>query len=244
MEIRGAVAIITGASMGIGLMTARLFTAHGARVALASRSADALARLAGELAGSVAIPTDMRDAASIKHMVAAAHAHYGRIDLLINNAGQGMYAPIEQIDLEQYRQIMELNVYGPLLAMQAVIPVMREQGGGMIVNISSNVSKMFIPGLAAYASTKYALNAVTLTARAELAKDNIRVSVMYPRLTATDFGRNAITSQARQPGRWPAGERRPGMPTPDPVESVAEKILEAVRTEVAEQAMESPERGA
>ncbi len=243
MEIRGAVALITGASMGIGLATARLFTAHGARVALASRSADTLTRLAGELAGSFAIPTDMRDAASIKHMVAAVHAHYGRIDLLVNNAGQGMYAPIDQIDLEQYRQIMELNLYGPLLAMQAVIPVMRAQGGGMIVNISSNVSKMHIPGLAAYASTKYALNGLTLTARAELAKDNIRVSVMYPRLTATDFGRNAITSQSR-PGARPADTRRPGMPTPDPVDAVAVKILEAVETEVAEQTMDSPEREA
>ncbi len=243
MQIPGTVAIITGASSGIGLATAQLFAQHGARIALASRSAATLTRLAGELADSFAIPTDMRDAASIRHMVEAVREHYGRIDLLINNAGQGMFAPAEQVDLEQYRQIMELNVYGPLLAMQAVIPVMRTQGGGMIVNISSNVSKMYIPGLAAYASTKYALNALTLTARAELANDNIRVSVMYPRLTATDFGRNAITSQGRNPAGGPAGSRRPGMPTPDPVEEVAAKILEAVQTEVAEQTMDSPQRG-
>jgi short-subunit dehydrogenase len=244
MQISGAVTIITGASAGIGLATARLFAAHGARLALASRSAETLTRLAAELPDAFAIPTDLRDAASITHMVAAVHAHYGRIDLLINNAGQGMYAPVERINLEHYRQIMELNLYGPLLAMQAVIPIMRAQGGGMIVNISSNVSKMHIPGLAAYASTKYALNALTLTARAELAPDNIRVGVMYPRLTATEFGRNAITSQGQQPGRWPAGERRPNMPTADPVDAVAAKILEAVQTEVAEQAMDDrrPER--
>lgn len=237
MELQGTVAMITGASAGIGLATAQLFAKHGARVALASRSTDVLTRLAGELPDSFAIPTDMRDAASIQHMVAAVHGHYGRIDLLVNNAGQGMYAPAEQVDLEQNRQIMELNVYGPLLAMQAVIPIMRAQGGGMIVNISSNVSKMNIPGLAAYASTKYALNAITLTARAELANDNIRVSVMYPRLTATDFGKNAITSQGRRPG-GPSGSLRAGMPTPDPVEKVAAKILEAVQTEVAEQTMD------
>ncbi|HEV7214230.1 MAG TPA: SDR family oxidoreductase, partial [Chloroflexota bacterium] len=98
-------------------------------------------------------------------------------------------------------------------------------------------SKMHIPGLAAYASTKYALNGLTLTARAELAKDNIRVSVMYPRLTATDFGRNAITGQGATAGRGPSAAQRAGMPTPDPVEAVAAKILEAVLTEVAEQPM-------
>jgi short-subunit dehydrogenase len=237
MQVSGTVTIITGASAGIGLATARLFTAHGARVALASRSAEVLTCLAGELPDSFAIPTDMRDAASIRQMVKAVQQHYGRIDLLINNAGQGMYAPVEQTDLEQYRRIMELNLYGPLLAMQAVIPIMRAQGGGMILNISSNVSKMAIPGLAAYASTKYALNGLTFTARAELAKDNIRVGVMYPRLTATDFLRNALTPEGPNPSGRPAGAQRPGLPTPDPVEAVAAKILEAVQTEVAEQAM-------
>ncbi len=158
MQVSGSITIITGASAGIGLATARLFAAQGARVALASRSAQTLATLAGELPGSFAIPTDMRDGTSIRQMVEAVRLYYGRIDLLINNAGQALYSPVEQINLDDYRQIMELNLYGPLLAMQAVIPVMREQGGGMIVNISSNVSKMYIPGLAAYASTKYALN--------------------------------------------------------------------------------------
>jgi NADP-dependent 3-hydroxy acid dehydrogenase YdfG len=237
MQVSGSITIITGASAGIGLATARLFAAQGARVALASRSAQTLKTLAGELPDSFAIPTDMRDGASIKQMVEAVHRHYGRIDLLINNAGQALYSPVEQVNLDDYRQIMELNVYGPLLAMQAVIPAMREQGGGMILNISSNVSKMYIPGLAAYASTKYALNALTLTARAELANDNIRVSVMHPGLTATDFGRNAISSQGRNPSGGPAGPRRPGMPTPDSPENVAAKILEAVQTEAAETSM-------
>ncbi len=237
MEIRGTVAIITGASAGIGLTTARLFAEHGARVALAARSSDKLAVLAGELQDSFAIPTDMRDVASVERMVRAVHDHYGRIDLLVNNAGQGMYMPVERIDLAQYREIMELNLFGPLRAMQAVIPIMRAQGGGMIVNISSDVAKKQIPGIGAYASTKSALNTLTLTARAELAADNIRVSVMAPNLTATGFGRNAITSQTRNPGAWPADTRRPGMPIPDPVEKVAAKILEAVQSEVAEQTM-------
>ena len=126
MDIAGKVAIITGIG-GHRLVTARLFAANGARVALASRSTDTLARLADELPDSLAIPTDMRDAASITRTVEATRDRYGRIDLLINNAGQGMYSPVEHVDLDQYRQIMELNVYGPLLAMQAVIPIMRAQ---------------------------------------------------------------------------------------------------------------------
>lgn len=235
MEVRGAAVIITGASEGIGLATARLFAEHGARLALASRSAAKLNAIAAELPDAIAIPTDMRDAAAIERMIAATKERFGRIDLLINNAGQALYAPVEQINLDQYRQIMELNVYGPLLAMQAVIPIMRAQGGGMILNVSSNVSKMYIPRLAAYASTKYALNAISLTARAELAGDNIRVSLMHPRLTATAFGQNAITSQGQAPTAGPA--RRAGMPAPDPVERVAARILDAVQTEVAEQFM-------
>ncbi len=100
---------------------------------------------------------------------------FGRVDILVNNAGQGLLAPVEKIDIEQYKSIMDLNVYGVVRAMQDVIPQMRSQGGGLILNVSSMVSKNYYPGLAAYASTKYALNAISLTARQELAGDKIIV---------------------------------------------------------------------
>src|SRR5581483_3467237 len=104
------------------------------------------------------------------------------------------------VDIEKYREIFELNVVSVLRCMQAVIPIMRQQGrgstsltaGGMILNVSSRVSKNYFPNLGAYASTKYALNAISLTAREELKKDGIIVSVMHPKMTATDFGKNAI----------------------------------------------------
>jgi short-subunit dehydrogenase len=163
---------------------------------------------------------------------------FGRIDILINNAGQGMYSPVEKIDIEKYKSMMELNVYGLLRAMQAVIPIMRKQGGGMILNISSRVSKNYFPNLAAYASTKYALNALSLTARTELEPDHIIVSVMHPKMTATAFGKNALGERpasytSRPPGTAAA---RPGMEVDTP-EQVAEKIADLIKSEAPEAEM-------
>ncbi len=249
MDINGKVVIMTGASAGIGLAAARLFTQRGAKVALAARSADKLSALSAELKDSFVVPTDMRDETAIRQMVETVHQHYGRVDILVNNAGQGMGMPIEQIDLNMYREIMQLNVFGVLVAMQAVIPIMRQQGGGLIMNISSAVSKMAIPNLSAYASTKYALNALSLTARTELAKDNIKVSIVYPGRTATDFGRNSITAQQgygadRPPGSYVPQPGAPavGMPDADSAEQVAETMLEATRTEEAEVFVDSVKR--
>jgi NAD(P)-dependent dehydrogenase (short-subunit alcohol dehydrogenase family) len=238
MEIRGKVVIITGASAGLGEATARLLSGKGACVALAARSADKLSGLAAELPGSLAVPTDLRDAASVVRMVAEVHAHYGRIDLVINNAGQGMIGPLEHVTVEQYRQLMDLNLYVPLLAMQAVIPIMRAQGGGLILNISTPLTRlpMYIRDLGAYTSTKAALNVITLTARAELAAGNIRVGVVYPGLLATDFGAHALVTGPAQPERAAdaAGSHLAGAPPRERPEAVAAMILEAVQREPAE----------
>jgi len=127
-------------------------------------------------------------------------------------------------------------VFGPIYAMQASVPKMRAQGGGIIINISSMVSKMHIPGLGGYASTKAALNMLSDTARGELASDNIRVITVYPRMTATDFGRNSLGNRPmRQQQRANAA---PGVVIDSP-EHVAGKILEAIQKEPAEQFMDS-----
>jgi NAD(P)-dependent dehydrogenase (short-subunit alcohol dehydrogenase family) len=239
MEIRDAVVIVTGASAGLGEATARLFATQGARVALAARSADKLHRLAGELPGSFAIPVDMRDQAAVAEMAERVHDHYGRIDVLINNAAQGMHGFLEQVEVAQYRRLMDLNLYGPLLAMQAVLPIMRGQGGGVIVNVSAPLGKMpFIPSLGAYGATKAALTVITLTARAELAADNIRVGVVYPGMMATDMDAHLLPASTAQPVTvaWDAGgDLPPGAPRREVPEAVAAKILEAIRQEVAEQ---------
>jgi short-subunit dehydrogenase len=233
MEIAGKVILITGASSGIGLATTRLFARKGAKLALAARSAEKLAQLASELPEALAVPTDMRDEAAVRRMMAQTQEHYKRIDVLINNAGQGLNAPVEKVNLEAYRSIFELNVVGVIAAMQAVIPIMRAQGGGVIINISSGTSK--IPPerygttnpVGPYASTKYALNAMTLIGRQELAPDNISLGLVYPGVTATNF-------YASLAGSYQSAPRPTGATSVESAESVAEKILEAVETQAAE----------
>ncbi len=231
-SIKDKVIIVTGASAGIGLATAKLLSLQGAKVALAARSIETLQELSKTLPNSFPVQTDMSDEASIKEMIFKVQQHYGRIDVLINNAGQGLYSAIEHISIHDYRKIYELNVVGPLIAMQQVIPIMREQGEGHILNISSGVSKNYYPMLGGYASTKYALNCLTLTARQELEGDGIVVNVMHPGLTETEFGKNAIRSEAV--GESLNSRVREGMPTPDTAEYIAGRILNAIESKRAE----------
>ncbi|MEI9966558.1 MAG: SDR family oxidoreductase [Candidatus Moraniibacteriota bacterium] len=230
MNIKDSVIIITGASGGIGLALARTLALQGAKVVLAARSADKLSALEHEIPGSFSVPTDMHKPEDIENLVAKTVEHFGRVDILVNNAGQGLSAPVETINLDDYRSIMDLNVFSVVRAMQAVIPLMRKQGGGMIVNISSMVSKNLYPGLAAYASTKYALNAISLTARAELAPDKIVVSVFHPKMTATEFGQNSRGARYVLPEGAPA-------PVVDTAEEVAAAIAKQIESEDAEAMM-------
>ncbi len=242
MDIQGKVVIITGASMGIGLSTAQLFAQHGAKLALASRSAEKLNQIVEELTAqgytAIAIPTDVCIQSDVEQLINQTFSHYGQIDVLINNAGQSAVGPVSSVSIEDYRKIIDLNIFGPLYAMQAVVPKMRQSGGGLILNISSNVSKLTIPGIGAYASTKSALNMLSATARGELAPENIRVITVYPRRTSTDFGNNArgsdeVRQRVREGLRLNATEHA----TVDTPEHVAQKILEAVQNEPAEQFM-------
>lgn len=232
MEIKNKVIIVTGASMGIGLATARLLSEKGAKVALVARSKEILEKLAKELPESFSVAADLSDAKEVERMIDEVNKHYGRIDALVNNAGRGIYGAIENVDIDSYRKVFDLNVVGPLMAMKCVIPIMRAQGGGAIVNVSSMVSKAYIPYLGAYASTKYALNAISLTARAELDKDGIVVGVVHPGMTATQFGKNAVKSDAvaeRMESR-----HREHLPEPDTAEYVAGRILLALQSGEAE----------
>ena len=241
MDVDGKVVLITGASGGIGLATARRFAAKGAKLALVARSADKLRELAAEVNGqggeAIALPADMRDAEQVKGAIEETVRRFGRLDVLINNAGQAAAGTVAEVNLDDFRQILDLNVFGPLYTMQAAIPLMRAQGGGLIVNISSMVSKMRIPGLGAYAATKAALNVLSDTARGELAADNIRVITVFPRATATDFGQNSLGNREMR------RQQRHGAPTPDTADFVAEKILLAINNEPPEQYMDAPNDG-
>jgi short-subunit dehydrogenase len=224
------IAVVTGASEGIGLAVARLLSAGGAKVVLAARSEGKLKKAAGKLAGAVAITADLRKPGDREGLVRKTMERFGRIDILVNNAGQGLYAAFEKTELEDYRSIMELNVYAVTDLMQKAIPIMRKQGGGRIINISSMASKGYYRGLSAYSSTKYALNALSLIARKELEKDGIVVSVMHPKMTATRFGLNAV-------GGGPAHNSAADTVPVDTAEAVAKKVMKLIESGEAEAGM-------
>ncbi|MGE5042337.1 MAG: SDR family NAD(P)-dependent oxidoreductase [Candidatus Levyibacteriota bacterium] len=229
MDIKDKVVIVTGASSGIGEATARLFAKKGAKVVLAARSREKLKSLEKELAGSLAVVCDMTNPLEIQEMVKNVQEAYGGIDILINNAGRGYDAAIEEIDRAKFTQLFDLNILGPLTAMQQVIPEMRNRGGGAIVNISSGTALMALPEMAAYSSLKRALVGLSLTARGEFASESINVSVVYPYITKTDFEKNTMREEEAE--IWDgSGEPHPA----DSAEYVAEKILEAVETGAAE----------
>ncbi len=230
MNIKNKVVIVTGASSGIGEATAKLLSNKEAKIVLAARSKEKLDSLAKHLPHSFVIQIDMTKPTDIKRMVKKTLEKFGRIDILINNAGRGYDATIEKIDLKTFHYLLDLNLIGPLIAMQEVIPTMRKQKSGAIVNISSGTSLMVIPGLGAYSSLKRALNGFSLTAREELAKDGISVSVIYPFVTATNFVKN-ILGGAR---RISPQDRDSSLPDADPPELIAEKVLEAITSGKAE----------
>lgn len=223
MEINGAVVVVTGASSGIGEATARAAAAAGARVVLAARREDRIQALAAELGQAVAVRCDVTDAAQVESLVRSSVDAFGRVDVVVNNAGQGLEAEIEEIGLDDLRALLELNLVAPLAVMQAVLPLMRAQGSGSIVNVSSGTTFANTSGLGAYVASKIALERLTAIARAELDGTGIAVSTVIPFVTSTEF----LTSL--RAGRERAEAGLAGFDF-DPPERVAEVILDLVRT--------------
>src|ERR1017187_2565998 len=139
-NLDGKVVIVTGASGGIGLATARLLTDQGAKVALVARSKNKLQELSGDLADSFVSVTDMAQPEQITAMIKAVKQRYGPIDALVNNAGQGYDSMVEKFNPLTLHKIFDLDFVGPLLAMQQVLPIMRDQKGGSIINVSSGTA--------------------------------------------------------------------------------------------------------
>lgn len=230
MNVKDKTAIVTGASSGIGLSTAQLLSKMGAKVALVSRSKERLEKLSKEMPNSIAVAADMSKVFEVKRMVKEVSDKFGKIDILINNAGIGYDALTEKIDVDTYHYVFDLDLVGPLAAMQQVIPLMRKQGGGTIINVSSAVALMTLPNNAPYASIKRALATLTLTAREELKDDKIIVSVIYPYITLTNFERNTIRDVP-----VPESELEPSGPfPPDSADFVAQKIVEGIESGEAE----------
>lgn len=225
MDIKGAVVLVTGASSGIGEATARAAARAGARVVLAARREKRIRKLADELGNAISVRCDVTDPGQVTEVVQAAMDRFGRIDVLVNNAGQGLEAAIEDIKIEDFRALLNLNLVAPLITMQAVIPLMRRQGGGSIVNVSSGITFFPRPHSGAYNSSKAGLNMLSSVARAELAEAGIAVSTMFPFVTSTEFvdslkaGREAAKEAEAHTGSM---SQAPGL--------VAEKILYLIQS--------------
>jgi short-subunit dehydrogenase len=203
MELAGKVVVVTGASMGIGEAIAKVFAEEGASVVLLSRDA-ARAEAARTRIGfpdrTAALSCDVRHSEDIDRVLALTLHHFKRIDVWINNAGHGLLDSVAQTDMLACHELFETNFFGAMSAMQAVIPVMRQQGGGedrgkdrgTIINISSVAGHIPLPFHASYSATKFALNAIGKAAGVELKKDGIHVLTVCPGYVQTAFSENAV----------------------------------------------------
>ena len=195
MELAGKVVVVTGASMGIGEAIAQVFADHGAAVVMLSRDTGRVeaARLRlGHGDRTLAMACDVRHREEIDRALGLTLHHFRRIDVWVNNAGHGLLDSVARMEMSTCREMFETNFFGAVSAMQAVIPVMREQGGGSIINISSVAGHIPMPFHAAYSATKFALNAIGRGAGMELKNDGIHVLTVCPGYVRTSFGENAV----------------------------------------------------
>lgn len=223
IEIRDAVTIITGASAGIGRAAAAVFAGAGARVVLVARNAPGLEEAAAAIrvAGGEAhaIHADVTRDDDVRRMVEEVLARYGRVDILICNAGVGLYGNVADVPMEALHRVFEINYFGVVRCIQAVLPSMRRSRSGLIQIVSSVIGRRSIPGYSGYCATKFALYALAESLRIELKNDGIKVQTVYPALTATGFSANAII---RNPSRS-------GTPRGMSAEKVARHMLAAAR---------------
>lgn len=187
------VILITGASAGIGAALAKTLATNydGIRLVLASRNREKLEKVAQQCrqanADVLVIPTDMADSEQVKDLAQKALQKFRQVNALVNNAGYGQMGPIELVSAESAKQQFAVNFHAPLILSQALIPVMREQGSGRIINISSVAGRMAFPSGGLYSSSKFALEALSDALRMELKGFNIQVSIIEPGPVITDF---------------------------------------------------------
>jgi NAD(P)-dependent dehydrogenase (short-subunit alcohol dehydrogenase family) len=195
-DLHGAVALVTGGSRGLGLELARELGRRGARVAICARDVDTLERARRDLeqrgVPALALQCDVTDRERAAASVRAVREHWGRLDVLVNNAGIIQVGPLETMTLDDFEQAMRANFWGPLHMTLPAVEVMRAQGGGRIVNIVSIGGKVSVPHLAPYTASKFALGGLSEGLRAELADEGIDVITVYPGLMRTGSPRHAL----------------------------------------------------
>ncbi len=190
-NIEGKVVVITGASSGNGEATARHLSAQGATVVLGARRVDRLKSLADELnrngEKALAVPTDVTQYEQVKSLVDAAVQTYGRVDVMINNAGLMPHSPLERLKIDDWNRMIDVNLKGVLYGIAAALPYMKQQKSGHIINVSSVAGHKVRPGSAVYAATKTAVLVISEGLRQEVKPYNIRSTVISPGAIATEL---------------------------------------------------------
>ncbi|WP_414505232.1 SDR family oxidoreductase [Streptomyces sp. NEAU-L66] len=198
--IEGKVVAITGASSGIGEAAALLLAEHGARLVLGARRSERLAALAARIeeagGAAVQIHTDVTRREDLHALVALARERFGRLDVLVSNAGVGTISPLDDLRVEEWDHMVDVNVKGVLHGIAAALPVFRAQGTGHFVTTASTAAFRVVPAMAVYAGTKFAVRAICEGLRQE-AGDSLRVTTVSPGVTATDFAEASSNSQVR-----------------------------------------------
>jgi NADP-dependent 3-hydroxy acid dehydrogenase YdfG len=196
------VAVITGASSGIGEATAEVLAAEGAAVVVAARREERLEDLVGRINGNggkvLGVACDVTDEQQAHNLIKRGRDEFGRVDILVNNAGVMQLSKIQKGLSNEWRTMFEVNVLGLLYATDAAIEVMKEQGSGHLVNISSLASRGTRPGLGVYSGTKMAVNAISESLRQELLEDNIRVTMVEPGAVETELPDHTTDEEARE----------------------------------------------
>ena len=195
MDLSGKIVVVTGASMGIGEAIAKVFASSGAGVVLLSRDvarAEAARTRVGNAERTLALACDVRNREEIDRVIGLTMHHFHRLDVWVNNAGHGLMDSVSGLDMAACRETFDTNFFGTVAAMQAVIPVMRQQGSGAIINISSVAGHIPLAFHAVYSATKFAMNAFGKAARIELESSGIQVTTVCPGYVRTDFSENAI----------------------------------------------------
>lgn len=186
------IVIVTGASTGIGRETALAFAAAGANVVAAARNADQLAGLAAAAPRIVTVPTDVTRDDDVRRLVEATLAKFGRVDILVNNAGFGIRASVADTGFADAQRLMDVNFFGTLRCIQAVLPQMKQQGSGQIVNVGSVLSLLATPRHSVYCASKFAVRALSDALRIELRGPGIDVILIMPGYTDTPFFENQV----------------------------------------------------
>ena len=190
-NIEGKVVVITGASSGLGAATARLLASQGASVVLGARRAERLESLAKELEAAggkaLAVMTDVTDRAQVQHLVDAAVENFGRVDVVLNNAGLMPLAPLERLKTDEWDRMIDVNFKGTLNGIAAALPHMKKQKSGQIINVSSVYGHKVGAGVAVYCATKFAVRALSEGLRQEVKPYNIRTTVISPGAVKTEL---------------------------------------------------------